>query len=321
MFNEICRGYEVDGLELDFWRWPILFKPTLDGLPVEAKHVELMNEFMRRVRKQLKEIEDERNRVILIAPRVFDTEDICLGIGLDVRTWLKEGLIDLLVVGGDYNHYSIPVSEWAELSHQYGVPMYPCMYRSQGLERDRALAQHFYACGADGIYTFNFRFPNAVDSVNEIGDPQLIARRDKQYAMSGEGNITHACAPPLLPVRLEPGWIRSVPLLVSDDVRAAAVDEELAELRLTVSLRDFSPQRHEIQLKVNDRRLGKCPSPQAEGDVWHMNYTLYTLHTDVRREPPIVHGSNSIEVVLESRDSSSRDPVTLTGLQLNIRYQ
>ena len=31
MIDDICTRYDVDGIELDFMRWPMLFKPSLDA--------------------------------------------------------------------------------------------------------------------------------------------------------------------------------------------------------------------------------------------------------------------------------------------------
>ena len=116
VIEEICSGYDVDGMELDFWRWPAFFKPTLEQKPVEQRHLDAMTDFMRRARGRMMEIESERGRPLLLAPRVFDTLDVNRRMGLDVETWLEEGLLDILVVGGDYTYYSIPVADWAEIA-------------------------------------------------------------------------------------------------------------------------------------------------------------------------------------------------------------
>ncbi len=39
IIRDVCERYDVDGIELDFLRQPIFFRPTLDGLPVEPEHV------------------------------------------------------------------------------------------------------------------------------------------------------------------------------------------------------------------------------------------------------------------------------------------
>ena len=49
LIQEVSQNYDVDGIEMDFFRTPLYFTPTLDGVPVEEQHVEMMTDFMRRV--------------------------------------------------------------------------------------------------------------------------------------------------------------------------------------------------------------------------------------------------------------------------------
>jgi len=324
VIEEICSGYDVDGMELDFWRWPALFRPTLDGLAVQRRHVEIMNDFFRRIRKRMLEIEAERKRPLLLAPRVFDTPELNLRMGLDVETWLEERLIDVLVVGGDFDYYSIPIADWAELAHKHDVPLYVCMYRSRGLEQDRALATYHRSCGADGLYTFNFKMPGNLPSIREIGEPQLIATRDKHYVMNHSVLYVgrkHVSAPGLLPVRLEEGSPQRATLLIGDDVQQAALDESLVELSLQLSLSNFTPEQDEVTFNVNGRTLGSPLRTNREGEVCRLEFTLYTRYTDVRRDPPLSQGRNTIEATLRRRGQGARGPVELVGLELWVRYQ
>ena len=150
VIEEICANYDVDGIELDFWRWPIFFKPALDDLPVQQRHIDIMTGFIRRIRETMGRIEAARDHPLLLAPRVFETIEANLRAGLDVERWLKEGLIDLLVVGGTYGENRIPVADWTALARPYDVPVYPCKYRSSGPEQDRAVASNFYSQHAVG---------------------------------------------------------------------------------------------------------------------------------------------------------------------------
>ena len=46
-----------------------------------------------------------------------------LGIGLDLESWMREGLVDMLFLGGGYAHFSLPVAEMARAAHAHGVPV------------------------------------------------------------------------------------------------------------------------------------------------------------------------------------------------------
>jgi len=331
VLDEICSGFDVDGLELDFWRWPMFFKPSLDNLPVQPRHIEIMTGFVRRLRERMLEIEAGRGRPLLLAPRVFETIEANLKLGLDVETWLEEGLIDLLVVGGTYHEHAIPVAEWAELAHGHDVPLYPCKYRSYGMEEDRSVAANFFSQGADGIYTFNFRMPQGLEPAKEIGDPELIATKDKHYAMplpQTDVAFGRGCAPELLPVELAEGVPRHAALIIGDDVQQAALDDTLQELKLSLTLRHFTPERDEVTFTVNGRKLRNPRrtedvhrSLRKERDVCRLEFTLYTIYTDVRREPPVSQGRNTIEATLVRRGTGEREPVDLVGVELSVCYQ
>ena len=331
--EEVCAGYDVDGIELDFWRWPILFKPTLDHKPVERRHIDLMTDFMRKTRNRMLEIESDRGTPLMLVPRVFDSPEINLRMGLDVETWLKEGLIDILVVSGSFNDYALPVSDWVALTHAHDVPIYPCMYRQRGLERDRALATYYHSCGSDGIYTFNFRFPHCDRAMQEMGDPRLLAGEDKHYAMNHTARslpMRNGSVPGLLPVRLEKGTSKSAKLIIGDDVRKAAAEGDLKEIRLRLSLTDFDPYQDGINVKLNGKEMRNStpvrPDLPRDWDglaerIHGLEFLVFTRFTDLVIEPNLAVGENRVDVELGPRTSGMTGPVDLIGLELFIRYQ
>ena len=308
MINDICTRYDVDGIELDFWRWPLLFKPSLDNKPVEPRHVEIMTNFFRRMRRRMTEIETERGRTLLLAARVFDTEELNLKMGLDVRTYLEEGLIDILVVGGDYNYFSIPAKFWSDLARKHGVPFYPCTYRSRGDEQDRAFASWYHSRGADGIYTFNFKQPKDVLSIRDFGDPALIARKDKHYLMNKaatSGARKHVTAPGLVPLTLSSG-VSQRALLVGDDLEKAEVDGVLKELRLKLTLETPLTAEDRIGFTLNDMAL--------ENAMWNKKEVEFLLAA-----PPLKQGVNFLGA--RFAEGASRDEIEVAGIDLYVRYK
>ena len=339
IIDDICSRYEVDGMELDFWRWPILYKPTLNREPVEQRHIDMTTDFMRKTHKRMMQIDAERDRPLIIAPRVFDTLEINRRMGLDVETWLEEGLLDILVVGGNFNHFSIPVSDWVDLAHKYDVPVYACLYGRNGLEHDLAVASYYWSCGADGIYTFNLRFPKDFEFIHELGDTEKISHKPKHYVMNHSISSTclqNGAAPGLLPVRLEEGSPAAAKLLVGDDVEKAADEDSLSELNLRLSLTNFDPRQDELAVTLNGRRLKNPLTVQPEdpfahrrGREWQgieenirsLQFKVFTLYSDIRMEPTVRKGKNQVELTLGSRPSGLTGTVDLVGLELFIRYQ
>ena len=90
--GEICRNYDIDGIELDCFRGPRVFV----SVPARPKQIELLNDMMRKMRKMTEEEGLRHGRPVLIAARYLDNLEHSLFYGLDVNTWLEEDLVDLL---------------------------------------------------------------------------------------------------------------------------------------------------------------------------------------------------------------------------------
>ena len=89
---DIVGHYDVDGIELDFMRNPFFFRPAgvAAGRP-------LMTAFVRQVREVLDEAGSRRGRYLGLAARCPTALAGCDAIGLDVETWVRSGLVDLLI--------------------------------------------------------------------------------------------------------------------------------------------------------------------------------------------------------------------------------
>lgn len=150
--EEVCRRFDVDGVEMDFFRPPCFFKGVAGG---HASQVELdmMIGLLRRLRSMTRREGRRRGRPILIAIRVPDLVEYCRGIGLDLETWLQEGLVDILVGSGYFrlNRWDYSVA----MGHKYSVSVYPCQrYRARALRAWAALTP--FLEGGERSFT---RFP------------------------------------------------------------------------------------------------------------------------------------------------------------------
>ncbi len=127
LFKEVCEQYDVDGIELDFFRAPVFFTPSLDNLPVEQEHRDTMTELIRRIRDMTEEVGQSRNKPLLIAARVPENIDYAEHIGVDLKRLLKEDLLDILIVGHGDKPLSAPFKQMVEMGHKHDVPAYPCI--------------------------------------------------------------------------------------------------------------------------------------------------------------------------------------------------
>ncbi len=193
-FDEVGANYDVDGFELDFFRHPIFFRNPLLGKPASDENCRQMTEVIRSIRKIADKHALRVGHPILVTVRLPDSAGYCRDIGLDIETWLKEGLIDMMTVSGYFrlNHWQSSV----ELGHRYDVPVFAGLSESRVRKPVRAFKNtpseyrgRAYAAwkeGVDAVYTFNLFNPQS-PVFREIGDPATLARMEKVYTTGARG--------------------------------------------------------------------------------------------------------------------------------------
>lgn len=272
--EEVCRNYDVDGIELDFFRHPVFFKRAAQtGTACNDEERAMMTEMLRRVR-DVSEVEGRRRgRPILVAVRVPDSVEYSRDVGLDIEHWLEEGLIDLLVASGYYQ-----LNDWetsVALGNGYGVPVYPSLDESRvrepaarklrmSVEAYRGRALNSWHAGTHGVYLFN-----AFDPKNpiwrELGDPEMLVTLDHDYFASirGVGSAAGGALPhrdyqnvptlnPRHPVVLKPGEPVSIKFPVGGDLEQAAAKAR-PQIRLRLQVQDVDPS--ELSIALNGQPL------------------------------------------------------------------
>jgi len=175
--KDICSKYDIDGIELDFFRHPAFFKAQMYGRPVTQVECDIMTDLLRRIRQMTESVGVRRNKPILIMIHIPGSVEYNKATGLDVRQWLKEDLADI-VVGGGYFILE-PWENLVSLGREYNVPVYACLSsdRVNFINRDSKEAHlhdlykeaaRAWKAGVDGIYTFNYFSPRSV-IWNKIG--------------------------------------------------------------------------------------------------------------------------------------------------------
>ena len=242
--EEVCRNYDVDGIEMDFFRHLNYFKSVANGGMATREELAAMTDLVRRVRKMTEREGLRRGRPILVAVRVPDSVAYCKASGLDIERWLSEGLVDMLSATCYFRLN--PWQDLVKLGHRYGVKVYPCLsesrvkgevapFRRMSQESYRARATQVWQSGADGVYLFNFFNPNA-PMLREIGDPKTLARLDKTYFATvrttfaapnawlagGEKYINIPILSPQDPLIVRQGHAEKIELLVGDDLDAVS---------------------------------------------------------------------------------------------------
>jgi hypothetical protein len=215
ILRELAENYDLDGINLDCGRHPP-FLPI--GQQWEQR--EAMTDFVRQVRLMLQEVAKRRGRPFLLSVRVADTVPGCHFDGLDIETWVKQNLVDMIIIGT--RSIQVDLAGFREITRGSHVKLYPCIdqhhspqfYHQVGIEYLRGIAANWWHQGADGVATFNFwnelpeMAPRLVgdaygdddyrrslwpmsggESVHarayrELGDPAGLARLDKVFVVA-----------------------------------------------------------------------------------------------------------------------------------------
>ncbi|MDR2140134.1 MAG: hypothetical protein LBP50_11390 [Tannerella sp.] len=251
-------GHLLDGFDLDFMRFIVYFKQQ-EGL----KHAPLMTELVRTVRQKTDEVSQRIGRKILLSVRVPVDMDFCLQKGLDVREWVRLGLVDMVNIGVHWcGHPAMPVAAFRRQLGNDRIPIhatiddggyYPRETYSHGMRR--GMAAHIYAQGGDGIYLFNHFIGGAYDEtqpqeslcrrtieplLHELGSPETLRRRNKIFALDDGASAAYGYRPDT-----------PLPLAVT------AAGQSIAELYVADRLSDDRPE--EVLLFIRTDR----PEPFA----------------------------------------------------------
>ena len=292
LIEEMCENYDLDGVELDFFRSPLYFRPTLDLEPVEAEHLYTMNNFMRRIRAMTEQIGRQRGRPLLVAPRVPMSVERSRAIGLDVQTWLEEDLVDILIIGGGYAPMAmaLQVRQMVHFADRYDVPVYACISASGMKEHHnlveawRGAAMNIHRAGAQ-VYLFNFPYgllppdvdssyrvyhssPQQIQLYTELGSPETLKGLDKRYGIdyllkdTFQGCTRPALvAPGRLPVELPPGQWTRLHLPVGEDIVANTPEGKSCHTRLRLRASTLGAA-DKVQVRLNGEPL--TPVSDAE---------------------------------------------------------
>jgi hypothetical protein len=280
LLREICERYPLDGLELDFMRFPYYFPRDSAGSRWCAA---IMTEFVRRARMMTAETGRRRGIPIMLSARVPSSLGACAYVCLDPARWCKEGLVDFLTIAPFLStEPAMPIEEFRRSCGD--VPLYACVEYTCGermmtVEEVRGASALFFAAGADGVYSFNYFCAREggqepVFSVfHDIADPLRLARLDKVYTLSAaKYPVPHVSLPAPLPVRIGKGRPCVLTLASAERVRPSAV-------RLRIECGE-NVAEGSVQLTFNGVRLSRGVRPLSP---------LVARRSVLYEPPPLMH--------------------------------
>lgn len=166
--REQLDRYDLCGVELDFMREPLCFRP---GYEDEGRAI--LRGFLTEVRAITGAAAEKYGHPVEIAFRTYATPDSDFISGLDGLGLAREGLIDMLIPAPRWETYfsSVPLDLWrslmpatCELAFSAEVNTRPCrrMTSTDRTEEEmNGLAAFAYGAGVDALYLFNdtYHFP------------------------------------------------------------------------------------------------------------------------------------------------------------------
>ena len=339
VIDDIGQRYDVDGFELDYIRHPVLFSRSMRGEPCTDAEVDVITSMMRQVRRITDAAAQRRGRPILIATRTPDSFATCRDFGMDIGAWLEQDLVDILIAGGGYAPYALPLTEWVAAAAAHGVPVYPCVNQAVAngvsggslLEGVRGLAANWYRAGASGLYFWNLGTPFGRltgDELNakrrsqyaclyEVGDPQALIGTRKIFSVDRDCGNAHryysrVSSPWSLPMTSKRGLLRTgvigrVPLAIGDAVEV----HPPSQATLTVALDD--PQwRNVLLFRLNGQELtdGRL-EVAADADACDLHFAVCPTLLRI--------GRNTIEVAAKHVEIPET-LVNLTAMRLEVSY-
>ena len=344
---ELFERFDVDGVELDYMRHSAFFRPE------EAKACRyLMTDFIRRVRQRLDEVGAERGRHLDLLVRVPPTLYDSARIGLDVRTWIEEGLVDLVAAGGGFTPFEMPIREFVEVAAGTDCQILGSLEALRwALDEEvlRALAARFWDAGVDGLYLFNyFNAPNEWKRrvLGELVDMERLPRLNKRYELDHADRVesTHAhvgafryaiprASLPVLMEETAPGGGAVLTLEIADALAEASADGALEGCVLSLGFADFGDE-DELDVGLNGtaipwarRRLSTegWSHWEWDGKVYHTTMSETTepgtlVQFDLGA-PPVRQGPNQLRIRLLKGDTPRFKPVVLREVRIDIKYR
>jgi len=184
--SDVATRYDVDGIELDFYRHSVLFKASMMGEEPSKDECAFFIDLFAQLRRITAEVAEKRNRPFLISIRVPNSLRYCRALGLHLVSLLEQDLVDILIGGGYFKME--PWQNWVALGRRYDVPTYAAFVsrrlmdggapdQASDLPVWRGESLNAWRAGINGICTFN-RFDPHDPIFREIGDPDILAQQD-----------------------------------------------------------------------------------------------------------------------------------------------
>ena len=334
VIRELLTNYDTEGIELD------LAAPggTAFHFPVDQgpEYAPLLTEYLAGIAAIAR---SRKGKPALLGVRVYPTEAMNHRHGMDVHTWLAEGIVDW-VMPMFYPYFvldcDMPIEWLTAAAADAGVSVYA---RLQPWIRDdstgaldrvhadsetlRGAACNFLHKGCDGIYAHSMSWPlGALERgvLTELGHPEVMAGRSKRYLLRRRQEeaaaLGYDAALPFEIAKTGPDAGRAVALYVADDLPDAG--DRIERMTLTIGARN-TVAADTFDLRVNGAPGGGEPVSIRPRDP-------LTPYDGLTRQwvidPQLFRrGANNLELALASRPTDLAGTVSIEEIELFVEYK
>ena len=334
VLKELSYDYPTDGIEMDF-----ALAPGGGPLPLReedvAEYTPVLTDWVRSISESVR---SRPGKPGVVGARVYPFEEINTRVGYDVRTWLREGLVDY-VVPMMYIYFnldaSMPIDWIVEAAHESDVSVYGMLQpyikdESVGnperifptAPQMRAAAANMWDRGVDGVFTWFMRWPLEDTQrriLSDIGDPDLLTEGDKHYALNEESEqaagLGYKFHLPLSIPKADPGKRYSIPFRIADDIEGAGDRVRRVVLKMDVT-NLLSADR--LTLLLNGQSLENEPCVRSY--EWNIApYMGQSLEIHLRNVRP-KKGDNVLQVSLDRRPDNMSAGITIHNVEIIVEY-
>jgi hypothetical protein len=341
---EMFEDFDVDGLELDFMRHPAFFRP----LEAYANRY-LMTDMIRHVKSKMNAAAAKKGRKLELAVRVQPTLHDAARIGLDVREWIREGLVDIVIAGGGFIPFEAKAAEFVEAAKGTDCQILGGIESLRPAIDDEAInsiAARFWDAGVDGLHFFNYYHKSKEWMDRQMGvvaDRSQLRSADKRYHMEHTDRITprdlhdyafrYAVPVVQLPIVMTESFTQRGPTLnlwIDDDLSDSENANRLSACTLTLKFENLMGE-DEVEIVLNgiplssrDRTLSLDGWSRVEWTkfperVRVVDHVGGVIACDLAERLPR-RGENLIEVKLIRRSVQQDETLILKDVELTVEY-
>jgi len=328
--EELATSYNTEAVELDFSAAPGGCPHCLN--PDEApEQSSVLTGF---VRDCAATVRGRSGGPGLLGARVYPTPDLNRRAGLDVETWLTEGLVDFLIPSS-YSCFTLdsqmPINWIVEAAHQQDVSVYamlqPFYHDGRRIntnvervspEKMRAAASNFWQADVDGMYTWFMDWP--LEDVQrriltDIGDPDLTREGNKHYflrqrAENPDSFVYEAELP--VAIKADPKKTHDISFTIFDDPQ----NKRIGSMRLKINVADLVPAD---LFEVGLNGVSLASEPCRRHPRWHDAYTGVWLEFQLNKVRP-VRGPNTLQLALRKRPEGFEGEISIDDVELIVEY-